>query len=79
MFISNEVVRIAWFGVANVAIARLNLSEPVQWALWGMGVVLAVAFAFAFHHMVDGPLQNWLKVRTRNRTAAPKAVRSAYA
>ena len=44
-----------------------------------MGVVLAVVFAFGFHHMVDGPLQNWLKVRTRNRAPAPKAVRSAYA
>ena len=37
MFITNEVVRIAWFGVANVAIARLGLSEPVQWAIWGRG------------------------------------------
>ncbi|MBO9501024.1 acyltransferase [Brevundimonas sp. A19_0] len=80
MFISNEVVRIAWFGVANVAIARLNLSEPVQWAIWAMGVALAVAFAFAFHHMVDGPLQDWLKARTRGRRQpAPAPVRSAYA
>jgi len=65
--------------VANVAIARLNLSEPVQWALWAMGVGMAVAFAFAFHHMVDGPLQDWLKARTRHRAPATKAVRSAYA
>jgi len=80
MFISNEVVRIAWFGVVNVAIARLDLSEPVQWALWFAGVGMAVAFAFAFHHMVDGPLQDWLKARTRHRSPAPKkAVRSAFA
>lgn len=80
MFISNEVVRIAWFGVVNVAVIRLNLSEPVQWGLWAMGVVAAVAFAFAFHHTVDGPLQDWLKARTRHRPPAPKkAVRSAYA
>jgi peptidoglycan/LPS O-acetylase OafA/YrhL len=69
MFITNEVVRIAWFGAANVAIARLGLSEPVQWALWGAGVVAAFVFAFAFHYVVDQPIQNlikaWLKRRGR--------------
>jgi peptidoglycan/LPS O-acetylase OafA/YrhL len=69
MFITNEVVRIAWFGAANVAIARLELSEPVQWALWGAGVVAAFVFAFAFHYVVDQPIQNlikaWLKRRGR--------------
>ena len=72
MFISNEVVRIAWFGVVNVVVARFALSEPVQWALWGMGVVAAVAFAFAFHFAIDNPIQarirTWLKSR-RGRSA----------
>ncbi len=67
MFITNEVVRIAWFGAANVAIARFGLSEPVQWALWGAGVLAAFAFAFAFHHVIDQPIQDrikaWLKAR----------------
>lgn len=69
MFITNEVVRIAWFGAANVAIARLGLSEPVQWVLWGAGVLAAFVFAFAFHYVVDQPIQNrikaWLKRRGR--------------
>lgn len=72
MFISNEVVRIAWFGVVNVAAARFALSEPVQWVLWGMGVATAVGFAFAFHFAIDNPIQarirTWLKSR-RGRTA----------
>ncbi|WP_312687828.1 acyltransferase family protein [Brevundimonas nasdae] len=72
MFISNEVVRIAWFGVVNVAAARFALSEPVQWVLWGMGVAAAVGFAFAFHFAIDNPIQarirTWLKNR-RGRTA----------
>lgn len=72
MFISNEVVRIAWFGVVNVAAARFALSEPVQWVLWGMGVAAAVGFAFAFHFAIDNPIQarirTWLKSR-RGRTA----------
>jgi len=71
MFITNEVVRIAWFGAANVAIARFGLSEPLQWALWGAGVVAAFAFAFAFHYVVDQPIQSrikaWLKARGADR------------
>jgi peptidoglycan/LPS O-acetylase OafA/YrhL len=73
MFITNEVVRVAWFGVANVAIAKLALPLVAQWALWGAGVGAAVAFAFLFHFTVDTPIQNriraWLK--TRSRRAAP--------
>lgn len=72
MFITNEVVRIAWFGVANVAAARFGLTEPVQWAIWGAGVVAAFAFAWVFHIAIDTPIQNrikaWLKAR-RTRPA----------
>lgn len=72
MFISNEVVRIAWFGVVNVAATRFALSEPIQWVLWAMGVAAAVGFAFAFHFAIDNPIQarirTWLKSR-RGRTA----------
>lgn len=78
MFITNEVVRIAWFGVANVAIARFGAPLPVQWALWGAGVVAAFAFAFAFHFMIDNPIQlrirNWLKGRSRRPAAATQPV-----
>lgn len=69
MFITNEVVRIAWFGAVNVAVARLDLAQPAQWALWAAGVMAAFVFAFAFHHVVDQPIQNrlktWLKSRGR--------------
>jgi peptidoglycan/LPS O-acetylase OafA/YrhL len=72
MFITNEVVRVAWFGVANVAIAKLALPLVAQWALWGAGVGAAVAFAFLFHFTVDTPIQNriraWLKGRSRRTT-----------
>jgi peptidoglycan/LPS O-acetylase OafA/YrhL len=61
MFISNEVVRIAWFGVANVLIAKYALSTEVQWAIWGAGVLAAVGFAFAFHAVIDDPVQTWIK------------------
>jgi len=78
LFISNEVVRIAWFGAVNVAVARFSLSEPVQWGLWGAGVLVAFAFAFAFNDLVDQPLQarikGWLKRRGRRAPAEQSAV-----
>ncbi|GAA0618572.1 acyltransferase [Brevundimonas kwangchunensis] len=71
MFITNEVVRIAWFGVANVLIAKYALSSPVQWALWFAGVAAAFVFAWLFHHVIDTPIQNrirdWLKSRRGRR------------
>ena len=74
MFISNEVVRIAWFGVVNVAVARFALSEPMQWALWGGGVLTAVAFAFAFHFAIDDRIQSrirsWFRARGGRRGQA---------
>lgn len=78
MFITNEVVRIAWFGVANVAIARFALPVGAQWALWVGGVVAAFVFAFAFHFMIDNPIQsrirNWLKGRSRRPVAVTQPV-----
>ncbi|MDI6624087.1 MAG: acyltransferase [Brevundimonas sp.] len=78
MFITNEVVRIAWFGVANVAIARFALPVGAQWALWAGGVAAAFAFAFAFHFMIDNPIQSrirgWLKGRSRRPAAVTQPV-----
>lgn len=72
MFITNEVVRIAWFGVANVAIAKFALPAAVQWTLWTLGVAAAFAFAWIFHIVIDTPIQTriraWLK---RDRRPAP--------
>lgn len=71
MFITNEVVRIAWFGVANVLIARFALPLAAQWALWALGVAAAFAFAFLFHFLIDAPIQDriraWMKGRSRAR------------
>ena len=71
MFITNEVVRIAWFGVANVMIAKFALPAAVQWALWAGGVAAAFVFAVAFHILIDTPIQDrirvWLKARSGPR------------
>ncbi|WGM46627.1 hypothetical protein KOAAANKH_01499 [Brevundimonas sp. NIBR10] len=69
MFITNEVTRIAFFGVANVMIAKLALPVAAQWGLWVLGVVMAFVVAFGFHILIDQPIQNrikaWLKARRR--------------
>ncbi len=78
MFITNEVVRIAWFGAANVAIARFALPTSVQWALWVGGVVAAFVFAWLFHFTVDKPIQDrirsWLKGRSRRPATVTQPV-----
>ena len=78
MFITNEVVRIAWFGVANVAIARFALPVGVQWGLWAGGVAAAFVFAWLFHVTIDNPIQNriraWLKGRERRPAAITQPV-----
>jgi peptidoglycan/LPS O-acetylase OafA/YrhL len=71
MFITNEVVRIAWFGMANVAIARFDLPVAAQWGLWGAGVLAAVAFAFAFHFGIDNPIQTRIRAWLRSRSSRP--------
>jgi peptidoglycan/LPS O-acetylase OafA/YrhL len=74
MFITNEVTRIAWFGVANVLIAKLALPLAAQWVLFVGGIAAAFAFAFVFHTLIDQPIQNriktWLKARRRRAEPA---------
>jgi peptidoglycan/LPS O-acetylase OafA/YrhL len=71
MFITNEVTRIAWFGLANVLIARFALPVGVQWGLYLGGIAAAFAVAFAFHTVIDQPVQTrikgWLKRRRTRR------------
>lgn len=65
MFITNEVVRIAWFGATELVVQRLGLGVGAQWALWFTGVGAAVAFAVAFHFAIDMPLQRVLQPWTK--------------
>ncbi|MNX74132.1 Acyltransferase family protein [compost metagenome] len=78
MFISNEVVRIGWFGLAEAVANRLSLGEAARWGLWFMGVGAAFVFAFLFHYGVDNPIQKriraWLKSRGRARAEIKEPV-----
>lgn len=63
MFLTNEVVRITWFGVVNVLDARFSFTEATAWGLWATGVGLAFATAMAFYRFIDAPSQRWLANR----------------
>ena len=76
MFITNEVVRIAWFGVANVMIAKFALPVAAQWALWGTGVVAAFVFAFLFrdHNPVVGGVDHLLQQMSVDHPEVPLSI-----
>lgn len=63
IFITNEFVRVVYFGVAEVIGARFALSEATQWLIWWGDPVAAVAFAIGFHYLVDMPTQDWIRKR----------------
>jgi peptidoglycan/LPS O-acetylase OafA/YrhL len=78
MFISNEVVRIAWFGLAEAFADKLALGDAWRWGLWGLGVLAAFVFAFGLHYLIDQPIQNriraWLKARGREKPVSQPVV-----
>lgn len=81
MFITNEVTRIAWFGVANVLIARFALSVAVQWGLFIGGVAAAFVVAFLFNTVIDQPMQRRIKagLAARRQRRAPAVGQPAQA
>lgn len=74
MFLTNEVVRITWFGVVNVLDARFSFSEGTAWGLWAIGVGFAFAVAVVFYRFVDAPTQRWLA--SRSAMASRRKIRS---
>jgi peptidoglycan/LPS O-acetylase OafA/YrhL len=63
VFITNELVRVVYFGVGHAVAARFGFGVQLQWAIWFGGPVAAVLFATAFHYLVDWPSQTWVKAR----------------
>jgi hypothetical protein len=61
LFITNEFVRVVYFGAFHAVEGRLALSTSTQWAVWFGGPAVAVACATAFHYLVDWPSQARIK------------------
>ncbi|MEI9965375.1 MAG: acyltransferase [Caulobacteraceae bacterium] len=74
LYLSNEIVRIGWFGAARIASDRLHLPLGAQWALWGGGMAAALVCGFALYAWVDAPTQRWIAARAARRRARPAAL-----
>jgi len=68
IFITNEVVRIGYFGIAEQVTRRLGLGVGMQWALWVGGILSAFIFAFWFYKVFDAPTQAWFNRAKKPRT-----------
>jgi peptidoglycan/LPS O-acetylase OafA/YrhL len=56
IFLTNEVVRILWFGVFD-AIGQEGWSSDVRWAIWTAGLASAFIGAVIFRYAFDRPVQ----------------------
>lgn len=63
IFITNEFVRVVYFGVAEALDARFAFNTTTDWLIWWGDPIAAVAFAIGFHYLVDMPTQDWLRKR----------------
>jgi peptidoglycan/LPS O-acetylase OafA/YrhL len=61
LFITNEFVRVVYFGAEHLVAARLHLTGGALWAGWFGGLACAVAGATAFHYLIDWPSQAFIK------------------
>jgi hypothetical protein len=76
IFLTNEVIRIVWFGALD-AVDWRSWSPSVQWTAWAVGLAAAFAGAAVFRYAFDRPTQVWFnraKSDPRSTSTAPKAV-----
>ncbi|MHB8285978.1 MAG: acyltransferase family protein [Caulobacteraceae bacterium] len=72
IFITNEFVRNVWFGVVHVVARRHTFTTAQSWGLWWLALAVAIAFAVAFHYVVDMPTQRWIRKRRGPKPAAAR-------
>ncbi len=64
LFLVHSLVGAIWFGAMYKLVSLLHISLAGQWALWGVGLCLALSAAFAFDAFVDRPLSRWVSQLT---------------
>ena len=75
MFLTNEAVRIVWFGAFDV-VGQTGWPVGLRWSVWGGGLLVAVVAAAAFRNLFDRPSQKWLSTVTqKNEVGLPVAQR----
>ena len=70
LFITHALAGAVWFGLLGQVHARYVLEPALAWAAWGGAAVFALAAAWAFHRLIDAPIQAWLKARLNGVPAA---------
>ena len=70
VFITNEFVRYLYVGALHTLTHGRVLGPATAWAAWWTSVAAAIAFAIAFHYLVDMPTQRWIKRVRRNGIGA---------
>lgn len=64
LFLTHSLVGAVWFGISPKLIEHFGLGAPLQWGLWLLGVMIAIATAFVFDALVDKPLSEWVQKRS---------------
>jgi peptidoglycan/LPS O-acetylase OafA/YrhL len=72
IFLTNEVVRIVWFGALDAA-GWMAWSAPTRWAAWGTGLAAALGCAALFRYAIDRPTQTWFNRQKDGRQRIPSA------
>ena len=78
LFLTNQLVAVAWFGVQHAVAPKLGFGVPALWMTWALALPACVVGAWLFERFVDAPLQVWIKDR-RQRKATAEAVEPALA
>lgn len=63
LFITHALAGAVWFGALGQISERYIFAPAAAWAAWGGALVFALVCAWAFHRLIDAPLQAWLKTR----------------
>lgn len=70
LFITHALAGAVWFGGLRALAVVGGPDLSASWWAWGAALPFALACAWAFHGLVDAPVQAWLKPRLATRTPA---------
>ena len=63
LFITHSVTSAFYTGIVDLVLARAHVDLTGRWLIWAMELVVALAVAAAYHHLIDEPMQRRLRAR----------------
>ena len=74
LFITHIPASLIYFDGLSPLLASLYPGAAAQWTIWAGASLFALAVAAAFHHLVDQPIQHWLRtIRLRPGAASAQS------